>query len=476
MSSAIAKLAVATLLGAVAGAMGGCAGTIGGRTAGAAVPAIADEGLRQRAGLTWPAAWSRPLPAERFGDFDDPLLQSLVAEALRSNADLGMARATLRRARALADAAAAGLALQVDSSASVGRSRSQRVERNSLRLGLDASWEADLFGATAQAVRAARLDADAAAATLEATRLSVAGEVAIAYLRWQLARTQLANARANLASLEHSRQLARWRTDAGLTSALDLEQAEAGVQQAQARIAALQLAREQGEHLIALLLGQPPTALSQRLADAREGVARVPALPPQGAPADLLRRRPDLRAAELDALAAWATLEQRRAERLPRFTLSGSLALQAASWGALGGPAALAASLAAGVRWPLLDGGAGRAQVASQQAALDGTEAAWRRALLGALQDVEDSLAAIARGTQQEAALARSVDAAQRSRDLTQLRYRTGLADFGALLDSERTLLGSRDGLAAARTDLALGHVRLAKALGGDWSAGPTDP
>jgi outer membrane protein TolC len=128
--------------------------------------------------------------------------------------------------------------------------------------------------------------------------------------------------------------------------------------------------------------------------------------------------------------------------------------------------------VAAGVRWPLLDGGAAAAQVRAQEAALESARLAWQAALLAALQDVDDNLVALARGAEREAALAAAAASAERSVELARQRYGSGLADFATLLDSERTLLGSRDSLAAARSDLAIARVRLAMALGGDLPPG----
>lgn len=456
------------LITALATLLAGCAG------APVAPPRLDDRVL--------PASWNASTlqaaraaaDAPRFADIDDPLLSALVRQALEANLDIASARATLQRARALADVAAAGQAPQVVTSAGIGRSRSLGIAANSLNAGVDASWDPDLFGAAAAATAAARSDAEASAAALDATRLAMAGDTAIAYLVWQRTRSQLAIARDSLSSLQQAQELALWRVAAGLASALDAEQAAASVAQAAAQVPALEATLAQSEHRLAVLLALPPGALAQRLAAAPQGVPRVAPLPAAGVPADLLRRRPDLRAAELSARAAWARVAGQEAARLPSFSLSGSLALQAASFSALGGTAAALASIAAGVRWPLADGGAGAAQVRVQQAAYDTARIAWQAALLAALQDVEDNLVALARGAEREVALAQAVDAAQRSLEWARQRYGAGLTDFGTLLDSERTLLASRDSLAAARSDLAQARVRLTQALGGDAAGAPT--
>ena len=428
-----------------------------------------------------PARWAGVPPAaaatigsDWWSGYADPLLPALIDEALARNLDLQSATATLARARALRDVAAAGQGPSLGSGASAGRSRSNDRSANSLRVGLDASWEADLFGAAAAATAAAQADADAAAATLQATRLAVAAETGLAYLQWQGARAQQGVAAASLASQQQTLDLVQVRQRAGLIGGLELEQVSSGLEQARARVSALQHTQAQAEHALALLLGRPPAALADRLAKAPRRPAAAPALPTLPQPADLLQRRWDLRAAERRIAAQLASLQQREAERRPRFTISGNLALQAATLSALGGSGALVAGLAAAIDWTLFDGGAGQARVAAQQAALDGARIDWQAAVLAALRDVEDALSSLATSQQRVDALQRASTAADEALRLARLSYNAGLSDFLTLLDSERSALSAADAWASARTDLASSHVRLYKALGGGWTADPT--
>ncbi len=430
-----------------------------------------------------PSQWAGPVPpgapaAQTAADrdwwqgFDDPLLPALVDEALAGNLDLQTAQTTLARARALRDAARAAEGPSLGTGASAGRTRSGGQTGNALRVGLDASWEADLFGANAAATVAAQADADAAAATLQATRLSVAAETAIAYLQWQGLRAQRAAAATSLDSQRQTLELVQWRQRAGLVSSLDLEQAQSSVDSARARLSALDLQQTQAGHALALLLGRPPAALAERLNASAPGQATAPALPALPQPAALLQRRYDLQAAQQRIGAQLATLNQRQAERRPSFSLSGNLALQAATLSALGGSGALVAGLAAAVDWTLFDGGAGAARVAAQQAALDSARLDWQAALLVALQDVEDGLAALARQRERVDALTRAASAADEALRLARISYEAGLSDFLTLLDSERSALSAADSLATTRSDYAAAHVRLYKALGGAWATG----
>lgn len=417
-----------------------------------------------------PAAWSGPAPAATapWQGFGDALLTQLVDEAMAANTDLAAARAALAQARAQRDLVAAGQSVQVGSSASVGRNRSAGRSDTRLQAGLDASWEIDAFGALGQANAAAERSAEASAASLEATRLSIAGETAIAYAQWRLAREQLGIARQSAQSQADTLQIVQWRVAAGLATPLDADQARASLESTRAQVPALEKTLAQGANALAVLTGRAPGALAERLAGAPEALP-LPGLPTLALPADTLRQRPDVHAAELRALSAWSTLAQRDAERRPSFSISGSLAWQAATWSALGGPASLVAGIAAGVNWPLLDGGAASARVALQQGVLDEAEAGYRAAVLGALQDVEDNLAALAADRERVATLERALAAAESALALADARYRAGLTDFTTLLDSQRSALSARNALAAARTDLWLSHVRLAKALGGAW-------
>ncbi len=411
----------------------------------------------------------------------DPVLAALVDEALRANLDLKSAQATLARSRALRDVSAAGRFVQVGSSASAGRNRSAGNNSNSLSVDLDASWEPDVFGRVGAGIAAADAQAEASALQLAATRIGIAGEVGLAYFQWHGTRQQLQVAQQNLALQAESQQVAEWRAGAKLATTLDVEQARLAAEQTRARIPALQSTLAQTEHRLAVLLGRPPAALDQApaaLAERSGSAATMPTLPPwpaAGLPADLLRRRPDVRAAEAQATAALATLAQREAERLPTFSISGRLGLQALTLAALGQPAALVTGISAGIRWPLLDGGAARAQVQAQRAALDGARIAYQASVLTAQLDVENTLVALSTGRDQIASLERAAAAAVEALSMARLRYQTGLTDFTPLLDAQRSALSAQDALASARTELALNQVRLYKALGGGWdAAGPS--
>lgn len=419
-----------------------------------------------------------PAPTPWWTRFDDPLMGELITEALQTNLDLGVARARLRQARALRDQTAAGQTLQLGASASSNRSRTSSRAATTHSVGLDASWETDLSGELAAAERGARADVATTAATLAATRLSVAGEVGLAYVQLRANRARRALVAASLATQQETLQLTRWRTQAGLASGLDVDQAQASAEQTRAQLPAFDTAIAQGEHALALLLGLEPAALRDRLGDGARvpGLADEPAALDRGVPADLLRQRPDVQAAEHAITAELARLDQTAAARRPSFRLSGTLGWQALTLSALGGPGALVAGLAAAVDWPILDGGRGAAQEQAQQAVLDRARLSYQATALEAARDVEDTLAALAGSRAQARALDTAADAARRAQTLARQRYEAGLIDFTTLLDTQRTLLALDSSRLAAATDTRLNQIRLYKALGGAGSATDLTP
>lgn len=462
--------------------------TLGLAGSGCAPWAARDAPLRASAAETpaahlpahWSVAMAAPGPhadADWWQGFDDALLPALVDQALAHNLELHAASINLERARAQRALAAAAGAPKLGLGAGAGRSGNRAGSTNSLRLGLDASWEADLFGADAAARAAAAADLQAAAAALQATRLAIAAETTLAYLQWQGARAQHASSSRSLHSQQQTLALVQQRQRSGLASGLEVEQARSAVLQLQARLDGLQDTQTQALHGLALLLGQAPGAPAGALAQLTPAqalhIGQAPPLPALPQPADLLQRRPDLQAARQRIAAQLATLAQREAERQPQLRISGNLALQAATWSALAGSGALLAGLAAAIDWPLLDGGAGAARVQAQRAALDAARNDWQAAVLGAVRDVEDALSGLAAARARTATLQQAAASAEEARRLAHIGYAGGIADFLTLLDAERSTLAAADALVTARVDLAGSHVRLYKALGGRWNPDP---
>jgi len=435
-----------------------------------------------------PAGWTRLDPtarpvarAETPGDLsqwwqrlNDPLLSGLIDEALQASPDLRTAQARLREARARRTVAAAGQYPNV--TASGGASRSQSSEevgsgetRNFFSAGFDASWELDVFGGVRRSVEAAEADLASSLASLEDTRVSLASEVALNYVEVRTRQILLGIARDNLASQSETLQLTEWRAQAGLVSSQDVEQARSNREQTRAQIPLLETSLAEAEHALDILLGKTPGTLHARLAAPRE----LPVLPDQiavGIPADTLRQRPDVRAAERRLAAETARVGVAEAARYPSFNLSGSIGLEALTFGALGSSDAVASSLFAGIAGPLFDAGRLRAQVEIQDAVREQAQVAYEQTVLVALLDVENALVALVRNRERVEALASAVESVRNAAQLARQRYSAGLIDFQSVLDSERSVLLLEESLASARANGVQALIRLYKALGGGWS------
>ncbi|MEW6078757.1 MAG: efflux transporter outer membrane subunit [Thermodesulfobacteriota bacterium] len=436
-----------------------------------------------------PTAWDRLDPGDRpaaladaTGDLgqwwqrlNDPLLSELVEEVLRSSPDLAIARARLREARARRTAASADLFPEVSAAGSARQSRSSEEVGSGdtsefYSAGFDAGWELDVFGGTRRSIEAAEADLAAAAAGLDHTRVSLAAETAIGYIQTRSLQNRIAIARDNLASQSETLQLTEWRARAGLVSELDVEQARGNCEQIRARIPSLEISLAETGHALDILLGHLPGTMRRRLA-AAGALPEPPADVAVGIPADTLRQRPDVRAAERTLAAETARTGLAEAARYPSFHLSGSIGLEALHFSSLGNSGADASSLLAGITVPIFDAGRLRSQVEAQDAVREQAQIKYEQAVRNALQEVENALVALAGNRDRVRALTAADQAARSAAGMTRQRYSAGLTDFQSVLDTERTALAVEESLAIARADGLLALIRLYKALGGGWPA-----
>lgn len=427
-----------------------------------------------------PAQWAAPLPpagqpvqADWWRVFHDEPLTGLVTQALQANTSVRTAQAALQQARALRDVAQANQGLTLGASGSAQRSQvGDNTPGNTWRAGLDARWEADVFGRLASATAASQADVQAAVANVGQVRVSLAAEVATNYIELRGLQARLAIARQNLVAQQDTLQLTDWRVQVGLASSIDLEQARAAVAQTQAQLPALDNSLAQTVQALAVLTGQPLADVQRLLAHAQP-VPQPDATLALAFPADTLRQRPDVRTAEHRIQAAWARLAQADAARYPSLSLSGSLGLGAARWSDLFDITALTRTLLASVSGTLWDGGAARAQVQAQQAALEQARIGYEATVLAALQDVKNALNALRYNRERMERLQAAAQAASNANLLARQRYASGLIDFRTVLDTQRTLLSAQSELETARATHSADHVRLYKALGGGWTPSP---
>ncbi len=401
-------------------------------------------------------------------NFDDPLLTRLIAEASAGNLDLAVSSARLAQARESLVQARAGLVPNAGASGSANRSIGPGNDTTRFSVGADASWEVDLFGRIRRGVEAAGADAEGAWYDREALRAAIAAEVAGNYIEARLAQERLALARDTLAISDDNLQIAQWRVQAGLASSLDSEQARGARASTAASIPNIENNFTSATYRLAVLTGRAPGALTAELTEARP-IPRGPAEIATGIPADTLRQRPDIRAAERSLAAATARVGVAEAQLYPGLRLSGSIGTAAFSLGGLF--SAITGSILGGIDQTLFDGGRLRSQLRSQQAATEASLASYRQSVLTGLEDVENALLALNAARARQAEFAIALDAATNSAILARVQYRSGLTDFRTLLDAERSLLSARDGMANSRGDEARAIVQLYRALGGGWDA-----
>ena len=434
-----------------------------------------------------PASWSVVEPASQavgphtagqapawpwWQRFDDPQLGALVHQALAANTSIRSAQAALEQARALRAVASAGLWPTLTASAQASRTAiGEQAATDQVQVGLAGNWLPDLSGGQRSALDVRLATVEALCATLGDVQVGIAAEVALNYITLRAAQARLSLASDNLVSQIETLHLTLWREQAGLLSRVESEQAITAVEQTRALLPALQTSVEQSQHALAVLTAQPPAALVASLTP-QGTAAQIPLLRQDKAisiPADTLRQRADVRAAERQVAASLARVSVADAARMPSFVLSGSLGLSALTLGTLTHGASALSTVLAGVSWPVFDGGAARAQLQAEQAALEQSRAAYQAVVLGALRDVEDSLVALRGDRQRHQSLSLAANAATQAATLARQRFDSGLIDFQTVLSTQRAQLTTQDELASAHASVGSSQVRLFKALGGGW-------
>ncbi|WP_347248011.1 efflux transporter outer membrane subunit, partial [Zoogloea sp.] len=365
----------------------------------------------------------------------------------------------------------------VSTSAGVTRSAALGADKTLYSAGFDASWEPDVFGGTRRALEAAEADLEASLADMRATRVSLVAEVALNYVELRAYQARLAIARDNLGSQSETLQITDWRAQAGLVGSLEVEQARSNRDTTRSAIPTLDSGRAAAEHRLALLTGRAPGSLHEQLNMAGQGA--LPTLPTGIAlriPAETLRQRPDVQAAERRLAAETARVGQAEAARYPSFSLSGSIGLQALGLSTFTGGGQIARSLVGAVSGPVFNAGRLRAQVEVQDALREQKLAAYDKAVLTALEEVQNALVALSGGSERQQALTSAAGAARTAALLARHRYSAGLIDFQTVLTTERTLLSIEDSLASAEAERVTALIQLYKALGGGWTSREIPP
>jgi len=401
---------------------------------------------------------------------DDPLLAEFVDLAVSNNLDLAQSSSRLAQTREGLAIARASRLPAISASGGVARDVGDFAEDSlQFSVGSDASWEADLFGQIGGSITAARADLAGAGYSLADVQRAVIGNVALQTISARSTAAQLAIARDTLVNQDENLQIARWRLQAGLVSSLDVEQARVQRAQTAASIPSLESNLAATANAISTLIAEPPGRVFALL-EASAPVPTPPEMVGLAAPAEVLRRRPDVRAAEANLLADSARVNVSRSQLLPMVRLTGSVGSGSIGIGNLFD--VITGNLFAGVSQLIFDGGRTQAQLNSAEASAQGSLAAWRQAILNALEDVETSNTDLRAARQRVAILGEAREAAENAAILARSQYQAGLTDFQTLLLTENQLLSARNSLVTSEAQRASAFVTLTQALGGGWDPG----
>ena len=415
------------------------------------------------------AAWWRT--------FDDPVLDSLVVTGYRENLTLRAAGMRILEARAQRGIAAGELFPQ--SQESFGDYTRTNASRNAPRVfpnkyfdewttGAGLAWELDFWGRFRRAIESADASLDASIENYDDVLVLLLAEVAQRYVDIRTAEQRLEYARKNVEIQRGSLNLAEVKFRHGATTRLDVTQGQTNLSQTEATIPPLEAARRQAANQVCILLGMPPRDVDGMLGAGR-GIPSAPSQVAVGIPADLLRRRPDIRRAEREVAAQSAQIGIATSELYPHFSITGSIFFDAAHFSDLFGAGSLAGDVGPSFHWNLLNYGRLVNNIRLQDARFQQLAIEYQNLVLQANAEAENALVGFLKSQQQVKFLRRSAQAAAESLDLVQLQYNEGKADFNRVFNVQQALTQQQDLLAVAEGDVAKNLILLYKALGGGW-------
>jgi NodT family efflux transporter outer membrane factor (OMF) lipoprotein len=417
--------------------------------------------------------------------FNDPVLDRLVEHAYRENLPLRSAGVRVLQARAqlgiaigefypqTQQAIAAVQYFRTSQSAATGAAFQGSFNFWQAQIGAQTSWEPDFWGKFRRGIESADAALLSTLADYDNTLVTLTADVANSYVTLRTAEERIRIARENVTIQEESLKIAEARFKYGTVTGLDVEQARTALLNTLASIPTLETVLRQARDALSVLMGMPPSDLKELLA----GPSQIPVSPRQvvvGIPADLLRRRPDIRSAEMQAAAQSAQIGVAKAELFPALTLVGNVSLLATNLGTFKlsdmwrwqsrsiqvGPA---------LQWNILNYGQITNNVRAQDAQFQQLLLGYQNAVLAAQQDVEDNLAAFLQAQERADLLARSVTSAKAAVGIAMLQYREGVVDFTTVLTAQQALLSQQDSLASTLGVISTSLVGVYRALGGGW-------
>ena len=417
--------------------------------------------------------------------FDDPELTRIAQRALQQNLDLTAAMARVEQARAAAREAGAQLLPTADLTAQAARAHQSlespigavashlpRFKRDQSKydVGAAASWEIDLFGGLRRGAQAARAEAQAAEAEQLGTRITVVADAADAYFQVRGDRARITFAKDQISTDEHLLDLVERRFRAGLATDREDAQAQALLSEARASLQPLSIDLEAQLNRLDVLIGVQPGTYAAELSS-RQEIPLPPAMPSDVTPTDVLRRRPDIIAAERQLAASNARIGEAIAEYYPKISIAGLLGFESLSAGHLFKAATFQPEAVAGLRWRLFDFGKVDAEVAGARGANAEALARYRQSVLHAAEDVENAFTALVQLEAHGEELEREVAALKRARDSSQSAYAAGVVPLTDVLDADRQLLSAKDQLALTRANTDQAAVQSFRAIGGGWGS-----
>jgi len=414
-------------------------------------------------------------------ELDDPVLDGLIADASAQSLDLQIAFTRILQTRAIRGIARADYYPTVDADAAVGLLQNSDngmipppedgfgVE-DLWTLGISAFWEPDLFGRVRRSVEATSAQLAASVEDYRDVMVVLYADIAGNYVEARTLQERLRLAKANAAAQRETLTLTRDRFSAGLTSARDVAQAESNLATTEAEIPSLEINIEFTFNRLAVLLGEAPGAVHDRLA-AHDSLPEPKPDVVVGLPADLLRRRPDIRAAERRLAAQNAAIGVATADLYPSFSLSGVLALESTGLSDLFEGSSRSWSLIPGLRWNIFDRGRLHNRIDLEEARTREALLFYEKTILLALEEVENGLVAFEGERLRLDRLRAAVAASQRTVDLVRTQYTAGLTDFQSLLDAQRSLFRQQDASAQSEGQVVQNLITLNRALGGGWPA-----
>jgi multidrug efflux system outer membrane protein len=415
-------------------------------------------------------------------NFEDSALDDLVAQALKSAPDLAEAQARVGEARALQGFAGAGRYPIADATGEYTRNLGSDnvptgvppgglgpgIHSNLWQAGFDASWEIDIFGGIRRNIEAADANYQAVAEDRADVTLTLLAEVARDYIELRGAQRRIEVAQKNLAIERDLRALTQSLLAAGLAPQQDWLRAEAQVRDIEAAIPEFETDERAAAYRIAALIGRPFTEVSTELSVPRP-IPQSASEVPVGLPSDLLKRRPDVRAAERRIAAANARIGVAQADLYPHFSLTAVAGLESLYFSSFGNGSSGYYQIGPGVTWRIFDAGRIRFEVQAESARTAAATAAYERTVLDAFRDVETALVSYANIKVRRNELAAESAADAQATDIAKLLYKRGVESFLPVLDAERSLYAADDALAVSERDSAIALIALYKSLGGGW-------